>query len=108
MDKAYTIDEIREMIRPIVKKHNIPAIYLFGSYARGDATSSSDIDFIIDKAGSRVKSLFDMVSVLQDFEAQFGEDNVDLVTLQALYQDDNRKNNHIFIGHVEREMKRVL
>ena len=38
-DKIYTIDEIRAIASPIAKAHGVAAPYLFGSYARGDATS---------------------------------------------------------------------
>ena len=48
-DKVYTIDEIRAIATPIAKSHGVAALYLFGSYARGDATSESDLDFWIEK-----------------------------------------------------------
>lgn len=38
-DKVYTIDEIRAIATPIAKSHGVAALYLFGSYSRGDATS---------------------------------------------------------------------
>lgn len=48
-DKVYTIDEIRAIATPIAKSHGVAALYLFGSYARGDATSESDLDFRIER-----------------------------------------------------------
>ena len=30
-----TIEQIRERIKPIMDKHNIKDVYLFGGYARG-------------------------------------------------------------------------
>lgn len=44
MDNVYTIDEIKKNVVPIAKAHDVGRIYLFGSYARGEATPSSDID----------------------------------------------------------------
>ena len=41
---VYTIDEIRQIITPIAKKYGLPAVYLFGSYARGTANEDSDVD----------------------------------------------------------------
>lgn len=35
--------------RPSAKDYGVDALYLFGSYARGDATPESDMDFRIDK-----------------------------------------------------------
>ena len=52
-DKIYTIDEIRAIASPIAKSHGVAALYLFGSYARGDATSESDLDFRIEKGQIR-------------------------------------------------------
>ena len=42
-----TIKQIRERIAPIMRKYNIKETYLFGSYARGEATPLSDVDIII-------------------------------------------------------------
>ena len=39
-----TIKQIKERILPIANKYNIHDIYLFGSYARGEATNKSEVD----------------------------------------------------------------
>lgn len=54
---VYTIQEIRSKVLPILEKYRIPAMYLFGSYARGDATEDSDLDFLIDTTGTELTSL---------------------------------------------------
>ncbi len=46
-DKVFTIDELRECVNPLVKKYNLKGASLFGSYARGEADSASDIDLIV-------------------------------------------------------------
>jgi predicted nucleotidyltransferase len=46
-----TIDEIRNILTPIVSPYPINRVILFGSYARGDASQSSDVDLIIDSEG---------------------------------------------------------
>lgn len=43
----YTLDEIKNIVKPIAGKYNVDAIYLFGSYARGEATEESDLDFLV-------------------------------------------------------------
>ena len=43
----YTLDEIKNLVKPIAEKYNVDAIYLFGSYARGEATEESDLDFLV-------------------------------------------------------------
>ena len=34
----YTIEEIRRRIAPVAVRYHLKAVYLFGSYARGEAT----------------------------------------------------------------------
>ena len=43
----YTIEEIKQKIIPIAKAHNLKAVYLIGSYAKGEATE--DIIYIYKK-----------------------------------------------------------
>ncbi|MBD8954926.1 MAG: hypothetical protein EGQ71_07840 [Dialister sp.] len=35
------------LLRPLAKKYHVKEIYLFGSYARGEADAQSDLDFLI-------------------------------------------------------------
>ncbi len=51
----YTIDEIRQVMLKLSEKYDIQNAYLFGSYARGEATESSDIDILI-KGGEKFKA----------------------------------------------------
>ena len=48
----YTIEEITHRITPIAQKYKLTAVYLFGSYARGEATPDSDVDLLVDLDGS--------------------------------------------------------
>ena len=48
----YTFDQLKELIKPVAEKYSLPAMNLFGSYARGEATDESDVDVIIDRTGS--------------------------------------------------------
>ena len=41
----YTLDEIRKITVPIAERYRLKKLSLFGSYARGEASASSDIDF---------------------------------------------------------------
>ena len=47
MNMVYTIQQIQARVLPIIQKYRIPSMYLFGSYARGDATEDSDLDFLV-------------------------------------------------------------
>jgi predicted nucleotidyltransferase len=46
-----TIDDIKSYITPVIKKYPVEKVILIGSYARGDATDSSDVDLIVDSGG---------------------------------------------------------
>jgi predicted nucleotidyltransferase len=106
-DGPYTIEAIKSKIAPVAKKYNIPAVYLFGSYARGDASVDSDIDIIIDRTGSAVRSLLDMGSVRGDLEDIFGKDNVDIVTLNSILNPMNRKSLVRFAESVNMEKVKI-
>lgn len=49
MSAVLTIPEIRDLVSPLLRKYRLGAAYLFGSYARGEANASSDIDLVVDK-----------------------------------------------------------
>lgn len=42
-----TSEDIIEIVKPIALKYKIQEIYLFGSYARGEADGESDLDFLV-------------------------------------------------------------
>lgn len=42
-----TIDEIKTAVAPLAQKYNAAEIYVFGSYARGEANADSDIDLLV-------------------------------------------------------------
>jgi predicted nucleotidyltransferase len=44
----HSIDDIKRIIAPVARRFGVERMYLFGSYARGDATPDSDIDFRVD------------------------------------------------------------
>lgn len=54
-EKIYSIREIQELSKEIFKKYNLDKVYLFGSYARGEATKGSDIDIMV--VGGNIKTL---------------------------------------------------
>ncbi len=46
-DQVLTIENIINLIKPIAEKYHVQNIYLFGSYARGEANLESDLDFLV-------------------------------------------------------------
>ena len=45
---VYTLEEIARRVRPVAEKYRLRAVYVFGSYARGEAREDSDVDLIIE------------------------------------------------------------
>ncbi|MBQ4403059.1 MAG: nucleotidyltransferase domain-containing protein [Selenomonadaceae bacterium] len=41
-----TIDEIKAAVIPICERYDVEKMWLFGSYARGEADDQSDVDLI--------------------------------------------------------------
>lgn len=79
-----TIKEIKDRIRPIIKKHNIKEVYLFGSYARGEANRNSDVDIYCDKGD--IKTLLDEIGLIDELKNALGK-SVDLVTIGSRMHD---------------------
>lgn len=76
-DKIYTLDEIKAIVVPIAEKYNVAQIYLFGSYARGEATEKSDIDLVMNFSDSI--SLFTYAEIINSLENLFSK-KVDIVS----------------------------
>ena len=83
-----TIKQIKQRIKPVMDKHSIKEIYLFGSYARGEANSNSDVDIYCERGD--VESLFDAVGFEQELEEALGK-KVDVVTIGSRMHDFFRK-----------------
>lgn len=71
------IEELKQKIYPIAKDYGLKAVYLFGSYARGDATDDSDYDFFIHKG--ELHSLYQLSGLRLDLKEVLQKD-VDIVT----------------------------
>lgn len=74
-----TVDKIKKVLIPILKKHEIKYCYLFGSYARGDAQERSDIDLLIDTEITGL-SFFKLVEEIREALCK----KVDLLRLKDL------------------------
>lgn len=91
----YTLDEIARRVRPIAEKYKLKAVYVFGSYARGEAAENSDIDFLVDINGTEIKTLLQLAAVYCDLEEAF-EKKIDMVTVDALEQNLHRPSQRHF------------
>ena len=75
------LHEKREDILRIASKRGAYNVRVFGSVARGEADSKSDIDLLVDLEPGR--SLFDLGGLLMDLQDLLGQ-NVDVVTERGL------------------------
>jgi len=71
----------REDILRIAKEYGAYNVRIFGSVARGEADSESDIDFLVDMEPGH--SLLDLGGLLMDLQDLLGRD-VDVVTERGL------------------------
>lgn len=97
-----TRDEVISRIRTReaeVRASGIAALYLFGSTARGEAGSASDIDLMCDIDPARRMGLFEFIGIQQNLEAILGNP-VDLVEKSALFP--------AIANHAQSEMVRIF
>lgn len=38
---VHTLEEISRLVRPVAEKYHLKAVYIFGSYARGEAKKTA-------------------------------------------------------------------
>lgn len=76
----HTVPEIQSIVSELAQKYGVQRIFLFGSYARGDGASTSDIDLRIDKGSIRG---FELAGLLLDLEDALGVP-VDLIPTGSL------------------------
>ena len=98
----YTIEEIRNRILPVAEKYKLPAVNLFGSYARGTAQDNSDIDLLIDTTGTALTGLFALGTVYCELEEALGK-KIDLITVSALQQTARAPSEELFRNTVWKE-----
>ncbi len=91
----FTIGDIRKRIIPIVVKYGINSFSLFGSYARGEATEDSDLDFVMDDG--ELKGL-QYISLISDLEDEFNC-HVDVVSKGSSNKSflDKIKNDEVLL-----------
>lgn len=90
-----SLDDIKLEISKICKDSSIKRVWVFGSYARNEADSDSDLDLIVD---------LDNALEIEKFDTVLGMD-VDVLTLKSYdrkRQSDLRFNKR-FVDRVDKE-----
>lgn len=79
-----TIKQIKERIKPVMEKHSIKNVYLFGSYARGEANRNSDVDIYCDSGD--VDTLWKHTELEDELVEALGKD-VDVIMIGSQMND---------------------
>lgn len=94
-----TIDAIRMLIQPVAMKYDLDKVYVFGSYARGEATSESDVDLAIE--GGNIRGMFEFLDLQEKMAEVIGK-KVDVVE-RKVAQNDKSRSGRRFFEHMERD-----
>lgn len=77
-----SIEKIKKEIAPTLKRHGVSKSALFGSVAKGNAGSKSDVDILV-KFRSNKKTLLDLVGLKLDLEKKLRA-KVDVLTYDSI------------------------
>ena len=83
-NKVLTSDEISKLVSAVCRQYPVSACYLFGSYARGEAKGTSDVDIYC--ASGDIKTLIDQGYFEDELRNALGKE-VDVVFLGATLGD---------------------
>ena len=103
---VYTIEQLKARVAPVAEKHKLRAVWVFGSYARGEATEDSDVDFLIDCAGSGIRGLFELSAVYNDLSEAVGK-TIDLVETDGLEQKSTKEMSPELAENVYHERRKL-
>lgn len=104
MSGIYEEQEIKKIVTPIFLSFGVDRAWLFGSYARGEASPDSDIDIRIE--GGRMKGMF-ALGHLYDELSNALEKPVDLVTTEALEHKANAERTRRFVSNIKEDEKLI-
>lgn len=102
---VYTLDEIAQRARPVAEKYHLRAVYVFGSYARGEAREESDVDLLIDDTDSGLRGLA-YGGLCYDLEEAL-EKEISFILVGSLEGPCRVKSDIYFRENVNRERRRI-
>ena len=102
---VYTLEELRVIIAPIAERYKLKAVYVFGSYARGDVCEASDVDLLVDATGSGLRG-FAYGGLYTDLEEALGKP-IDMVTVSSLEQPACHPSDIQFRETIQRERREI-
>ena len=88
---SLSLKKIHDAVIPLAQRYGLERVFLFGSYARGDATEKSDVDFRIDRGAMRGIKFGELYEDMQDALNR----PVDIMTTSQLDKD--------FLSEIQKE-----
>ncbi|MCI9613158.1 MAG: nucleotidyltransferase domain-containing protein [Eubacterium sp.] len=83
---VFTIKDIVRLVKPVAEKYGVKAVYLFGSYARGEADEDSDLDFLVFGGEDfKLTMIFALAEDLRDILKK----NVDVFEISEINKDSD-------------------
>lgn len=83
---VFTMEQIAAAVKPFADKYRVKEIYLFGSYARGEADENSDLDFLVF-GGEMFRRT--MIFALAEDLREVLKKNVDVFEITEVNPDSN-------------------
>jgi len=95
-----TIEQIQQTVQDYFKDKPVKKVYLFGSYARGEADENSDVDLLVeyDSNDKRKVSFYDAIEYKIELEKAM-KLPVELVSEKAIY--------HRFLPYVQKDKIKI-
>ena len=83
---VFTKKDIVRLVKPVAEKYGVKAVYLFGSYARGEADEDSDLDFLVFGGEDfKLTMIFALAEDLRDILKK----NVDVFEISEINKDSD-------------------
>ena len=82
----YSLEEIKSILYPIFIANAVYQAILFGSYAKGIATDTSDVDIVIDSKGELLNINF--YGLLEEIKEKLNK-NVDLFEISEIQKNSS-------------------
>ena len=76
----YTREEIKRRLTPVFQRYGIKKAVLFGSYSKGTATDSSDVDIMVDSGLRGLR----FVGLIEDIRESLNDKDVDLLDVSHI------------------------
>lgn len=96
-NEVLSLESIRCLLLPVVRKYEIRSLCIFGSYARNEAKPASDVDILID--GGNYHGLIEYMNMIDAMKTALGKE-VDVITQTAL-EENNTEADIIFRKNIE-------